>query len=128
VACRGDRLGALAQQISQAHSVKAGVIIADLANEPELAGVEQVLATNPAVRVLVNNAGLMRGVDRSQSPSPSGSLSQIELNITSLTLLTHAALPTFLSRNDGVIINISSVLAIHAMPLSSVYSGTKALC
>ena len=86
---------------------------------------QQVLATNPAVRVLVNNAGLMRRRPIAKSPLQD-SLSQIALNITSLTRLTHAVLPAFLSRNDGVIINISSVLAIHAMPVSSVYSGTKA--
>jgi short-subunit dehydrogenase len=125
VARRSDRLGALAHEISQTHNVKAEVIVADLANETDLAGVEQVLTVNPAVRVLVNNAGLMRRRPIAKSPLQD-SLSQIALNVTSLTRLTHAVLPAFLSRNDGVIINISSVLAIHAMPVSSVYSGTKA--
>jgi short-subunit dehydrogenase len=50
----------------------------------------------------------------------------VALNITSLTRLTQAVLPGFLSRNDGVIINIASVLAVHSLPVSSVYSGTKA--
>jgi short-subunit dehydrogenase len=125
VARRADRLGALAQKISQAYHVKVEMIAADLANEPDLARVEKVLATNPAVRVLVNNAGLARLQPIAKSPVQD-SLSQIALNITSLTRLTHAVLPAFLSRNDGVIINIASVLAIHSMPVSSVYSGTKA--
>jgi hypothetical protein len=125
VARRADRLGALAQKISQSYHVKVEVMAVDLGNEPDLVRVEKVLATNPAVRVLVNNAGLSRLRPIAKSPVQD-SLSQIALNITSLTRLTHAVLPAFLSRNDGVIINIASVLAIHAMPVSSVYSGTKA--
>src|ERR1700754_3698699 len=60
VARRADRLQALAQTISQVHHVNAEVVIADLANESDLARVERILATNPAVRVLVNSAGLMK--------------------------------------------------------------------
>ncbi len=126
VARRADRLEALSQKISQTYPVKAEVIVADLSNESDLVRVERVLATNPAVRVLVNNAGLMKCHPIAKS-TLEDSLSQIGLNITSLTRLTHAVLPPFLSRNDGVIINISSVLAVHEMPVSSsVYNGTKA--
>ena len=56
VARRADRLGKLALKISQAYHVKVEVIAANLAKEPDFARVEQVLATNPAVRVPVNNA------------------------------------------------------------------------
>ncbi len=35
------------------------------------------------------------------------------------------ALPGFVARNQGTIINIASVLGIHSFPISSVYSGTK---
>jgi short-subunit dehydrogenase len=125
VARRADRLEALSQKISRSHDVTVEVIAADLANEPDLARVEKVLATNPGVRLLVNNAGLSRLRPIAKSPVQD-SLAQIALNITSLTRLTHAVLPALLARNEGAIINIASVLAIHAMPVSSVYSGTKA--
>src|ERR1700755_1696185 len=81
VARRADRLGALAQKISQAYHVKVEVMAADLAKEADLARVEQVLATNSAVRVLVNNAGLARLRPVAKSPVQE-SLSQIALNIT----------------------------------------------
>jgi NADP-dependent 3-hydroxy acid dehydrogenase YdfG len=68
VARRADRLEALAQKLSQAYPVKAEVIIADLANEPDLVRVERVLATNPAVHVLVNNAGLVKCRPVAESP------------------------------------------------------------
>jgi len=34
-------------------------------------------------------------------------------------------LPGFLARNSGSIINVASVLSLHSLPISSVYSGTK---
>ena len=125
VARRADRLQALAATIAKAHDVRVGTLIADLATEAGQASVEQVLATNPALSVLVNNAGIARLAPLAGS-ALEDSLSQIALNITALTRLAHAALPGMKSRNEGVIINIASALAVHTLPFSSVYSGSKA--
>ncbi|CEF48867.1 unnamed protein product [uncultured bacterium] len=70
-------------------------------------------------------AGLARLQPISKRPLQD-SLPQIALNITAVTRLTHAVLPAFLSRDDGLIMNVASVLTIKALPISSVYSGTKA--
>jgi short-subunit dehydrogenase len=125
VARRADRLADLADKLSKAHGVKVQALVADLEQEAGVAKVEEVLANDATVRVLVNNAGLARLRPLGQTPV-SDSLTQISLNITALTRLTHAALPGFLARNDGAIINIASVLAVHSLPVSSVYSGSKA--
>ena len=125
IARRADRLDKLSARISKDHGVKVETLVADLEQETDLARVESVLAGNAAIRVLVNNAGIARLAPVAGSPLKD-SLSQIALNITSLTRLTHAVLPAFKARNDGVIVNIASVLAVHALPISAVYSGTKA--
>lgn len=125
VARRGDRLQKLATKLEQAYGIKAEAFVADLENEADLARLESVLAGNPAIRVLVNNAGIARLSQVTETPV-NESLSQIALNITALTRLTHAVLPAFKERNEGAIINIASVLAVHTLPVSSVYSGTKA--
>ena len=92
---------------------------------PDLLRVEGVLASNPEIRVLINNAGLARLAPVATAPLQN-SLTQIALNITALTRLTQAVLPGFVARNRGVIVNIASVLGIQTLPISSVYSGTKA--
>jgi len=125
VARRTERLQSLAVRIAKAHGVKIAPMIADLETEAGQASVEQFLSSNPAVSVLVNNAGIARLAPISSSPLQD-SLSQISLNITALTRLTHAVLPGLKSRNEGAIINISSVMALNTLPISSVYSGTKA--
>lgn len=125
VARRADRLQTLADSISKEYGVHVESLIADLATEAGQASVEQLLASNPAVSILVNNAGIARLAPIADSPLHD-SLSQIALNITALTRLTHAALPGMKQRNEGLIVNIASALALHTLPFSAVYSGTKA--
>lgn len=125
VARRGDRLQELAAKLEQAYGIQAETLVADLEKGDDLARLETVLAGNPAIRVLVNNAGIAK-LSPVAETSVKDSLSQIALNITALTRLTHAVLPAFKERDEGAIINIASVLAVHALPVSAVYSGTKA--
>jgi hypothetical protein len=125
VARRTDRLQAVADQVKKAHGRHVDVVTADLEKEADLARVEGMLSSNPDIRVLVNNAGLGRLAPVGKAPLQD-SLTQIALNITALTRLTHAVLPGLVARNEGVIINIASVMGIHALPISSVYSGSKA--
>lgn len=125
VARRADRLEALCAQVSKAHGIKAEPISADLTKDQDLARIETVLATNGDVRVLVNNAGIARLAPVAQMPANDVG-SQIALNITALTRLTQAVVPAFVARKQGLIINISSALAVHSLPISAVYSGSKA--
>jgi short-subunit dehydrogenase len=50
----------------------------------------------------------------------------IALNVDSVTRLTYAVVPAFVSRGAGVIINIASIVAIAPERLNGVYGGTKA--
>ena len=125
VARRADRLEALCAQIAKAHGVKAEPIVADLTLEQDVARIETILATQGDLQVLVNNAGVARLAPAAQT-SATEALAQINLNITALTRLTQAAVPAFVARKQGLIINIASALAVHSLPISAIYSGTKA--
>jgi len=125
VARRADRLNALADKLATTYGRKVQVLAVDLTRESDLARVEDVLRRDASVRMLVNNAGIARFRPFAQS-SPEDSASQIALNITALTRLALAALPGFVTRNEGSIVNIASILAVHALPVSTVYSATKA--
>lgn len=125
VARRADRLAAASERLSKAYGVNVQTLAADLEKDADLAKVEAILAEDQSIRLLVNNAGVSK-VRPLAATAVSDSLSQISLNVVALTRLTHAALPPFLSRNEGAIINIASILAIQYLPISAVYSGTKA--
>lgn len=124
VARRADRLAALASTLGQKHGVGIEVLAADLTRDEDLARVEQVLESNAALALLVNNAGNGK-LGSTLQMSAVDAASTITLNITALTRLTRAVLPQFLRRDAGSIINIASVAALHALASTSLYSGTK---
>ena len=125
VARRAERLEALCKQLATVHGINAEPIVADLTKDEDVARIEKILATNEDVQVLVNNAGIARLAPSTQT-SADDAQTQIALNITALTRLTQAAVPAFVAKKQGLIINIASVLAIHSMAISAIYSGTKA--
>jgi len=76
--------------------------------------------------VLINNAGLVIGVDKEQE----GNLEEwdivIDTNIKGLLNLTRFVTPGMVERNRGHIINIGSIAGEAAYPGGSVYCATKA--
>jgi short-subunit dehydrogenase len=125
VARDAARLNALAGRLTEAFGVRADTIPADLATAAGLAAAERRLATDPAVTLLVNNAGIAaHGTLTDTAPETNDAM--IALNITALTRLAGAAATGFAARNRGAIINIASVLALAPERFNGVYSGTKA--
>jgi len=51
---------------------------------------------------------------------------EIELNVTALTALSHAALAAMVPRRRGFLLNVSSVASFQASPGLAVYAATKA--
>jgi uncharacterized protein len=125
VARRAERLASLADQLTKAHGVDVRVLAADLEKDADVAKVEAILKSDSSVQMLVNNAGLAR-LRPLKDTSVEDAHSQVALNITALTRLTQAVLPGLVARNEGTIVNVASVLAVHSLPISAVYSGTKA--
>lgn len=125
VARSRERLEALATQIAGDTGRSAGVIVADLGEKADLARVEQVLRTDAAVTVLVNNAGVSLNADMADA-DPDGLEAMIRLNVLAPSRLAAAALPGFIARGGGTLINISSTAALAPESLNAVYSGTKA--
>jgi short-subunit dehydrogenase len=124
VARRAGRLEALSRKLAATRGTKVEIVEADLTNDADLTRVEQVIKANPAIALLVNNAGnsVLAPVSKT---SEHEAAAMIALNITALTRLTQAVLPGLLERNEGAIINIASVLSFHSLPISAIYSGTK---
>jgi short-subunit dehydrogenase len=125
VARNRDRLGALADRLATETGRKIEIIAADLMARSDAARVEEVLRTNSAITMLVNNAGVgatapLLGSDIAKMDD------MIALNVGVLTRLTYAAAPGFVSRGAGTIVNIASMVAIAPETLNGVYGGSKA--
>lgn len=120
-----SRLQALAEELNRRPGVRAVAVVADV-SQPEtvreaVAHVEQTLGP---VDILVNNAGVgMR--------SPVGSIDLevarqvFDINYWGALTCIEAVLPGMLARQDGLIINISSIIGRRAMPNAGIYCSTK---
>jgi short-subunit dehydrogenase len=100
-------------------------ISADLTIKEDVQRVAERLSTDPTITALVNNAGV--GSAGKLLDSKIDDLeSMIYLNVTALTRLALAALPGFVSRKNGLLINIASIVALAPELLNGTYSGSKA--
>ncbi len=123
VARRADALETVKAGLS---SSKARILccVADLATDAGRSAVTTFLdAHGVRLNLLINNAGL-GDYGFFESSSADKTRTQIDLNITALTLLTHAILPRL--RRPGGIVNISSLASRLPMPELAVYAASKA--
>jgi short-subunit dehydrogenase len=120
-----QRLTKLANDLSSKTGRKVDTLPADLTVKADLKRVEERLRSDRSITALVNNAGF-GGVAKLIDSNVDDMDNMIQLNVTALTRLTSAALPGFLERSKGLIINISSIAALSPELLNGVYSGTKA--
>ncbi len=120
-----SRLQAVAAKLREGAGVSVAILAADLATCSGRAAVEQRLQNDPAITVLVNNAGIA-ATGKLVEMDPDKIETMIELNVIAVSRLAAAAARGFAERKHGVIINIASVLALAPELFNGVYSGTKA--
>lgn len=77
------------------------------------------------VDVLVNNAGLARGVEKVAEADGQAWREMIETNVLGVLHVTRRVLPQMLARGQGHIVMIGSVAAHQTYEGGSVYCGTK---
>jgi uncharacterized protein len=121
VARDAARLEALAKEI-EAGGVRAEVLAADLTDPAQLRSVEDRVRT---VDMLVNNAGFgtfgpFHTLDLDTE------VREIDLNVTALVRLTHAAAAAMAERGSGGILNVSSLAGFQPGPSNATYGATKA--
>ncbi|EAU31972.1 hypothetical protein ATEG_07710 [Aspergillus terreus NIH2624] len=129
---RLDSLNQLAQEIKEevGDGVKTLPVQLDVSNPAE---VQKFVPSLPAefrdIDVLVNNAGLVRGVAKAPEIDPEDINIMFATNVNGLIGMTQAILPIFKQRPDGGrgdIINIGSIAGREAYPGGSIYCATKA--
>jgi short-subunit dehydrogenase len=125
VARDAAKLSALAARLEASTGRKVDTLRADLSVTADLRAVEQRLASDSSIGMLVNNAGL--GAVKTLVESTPEELDYlITVNVTALTRLTRAVAPGLVARGGGAIINISSIAALAPELLNGTYGGSKA--
>jgi len=124
---REDRLRQIEGELSQAGAKEVRTFVLDVRNR---AAVEAALAGLPeewkAIDVLVNNAGLSRGLTKVYEDDPENWEEMIDTNIKGLLYVTRAIVPGMVERGRGHIINMGSTAGYITYANGAVYCATKA--
>lgn len=77
------------------------------------------------IDVLINNAGLARGLDKMHQGSMDDWDEMIDTNIKGLLYVSRAVIPGMVERGRGDVINIGSIAGHEVYPKGNVYCATK---
>lgn len=125
VARRIERLESVAKEIRAKGNSHVEVLAADLADAEQRRVVEERLASEPRLAMLVNSAGFGTAGPLSEI-SPERIEREIQLNAIATILLTHAALRAMIPQRSGAILNVSSATGFQPNPHFANYGATKA--
>jgi NADP-dependent 3-hydroxy acid dehydrogenase YdfG len=119
---RVDRLDTLRRTLANEHGIHVRTAVVDVRDSEAVAAAAAAL---PPIDVLINNAGLSRGLE----PIHEGVLSKweemIDTNVKGLLYVSRAVLPQMVERGTGMIVNIASIAGRQAYRGGNVYGATK---
>jgi NADP-dependent 3-hydroxy acid dehydrogenase YdfG len=122
------RAGRLEEQAEKLRGAGTDVLLLELDVRDREAVMERIGGL-PAewreIDVLVNNAGLGRGLDKLWQGSPADWDEMIDTNVKGLLYVTGAVVPGMVERQRGHVINLGSVAGHEVYPGGAVYCATK---
>jgi serine 3-dehydrogenase len=77
------------------------------------------------IDILINNAGLSRGLDKLYEGKIQDWEEMIDTNVKGLLYVSRAVIPLMVKRNSGHIVNIGSIAGHEVYPNGNVYCATK---
>ncbi len=123
---REDRLKKTATELKKDFGTDSFTFGLDVRNR---ADVERKLAGLPAewkdIEVLVNNAGLSRGLDKLQEGLIEDWEEMIDTNVKGLLYVSRAVIPGMVERGSGHVINLGSIAGRQTYVGGNVYCATK---
>lgn len=126
IARRADRLQRLQELLTKEGRVTVHTYQVDVRDRDAVSALAEELERQKLVPdVLVNNAGLSRGLCKFFEGTYEDWDEMIDTNIKGLLHVTRALAPMFVARNSGHIVNIGSVAGHMVYPSGNVYNATK---
>jgi 3-hydroxy acid dehydrogenase / malonic semialdehyde reductase len=126
IARRKEQLDLLAKRLKGEAGKDFFLLAADIRElQPIKKWYESLPQEWQAIDILINNAGLARGMEAFQEVDE-GELDEVlDINVRALMKLTRFLLPGMIQRQKGHIINIGSIAGYEAYPGGSVYNTSK---
>jgi len=126
LARRKERIDELAEILNKEYGTMSYCIDCDVRNYEEVTEkINKIPAKWKKIDVLINNAGLARGLDKIQDGLLSDWEEMIDTNVKGLLYVSKAVIPGMIKRKSGHIINIASIAGREIYPKGNVYCATK---
>jgi len=126
VARRLNKLEALKAELENNYDITVYIFSVDLSKPGNAVDLHnEIKAKGMEITMLINNAGTGEYGDFLEIPLEK-EIRMIQLNISSLVVLTKLFLKDMKNRNYGKIMNIASLLSFIPFPYFAVYAATKA--
>ena len=123
---RGDRLAGLAASLTRAHGTAVHVWPLDVRDRAAVeAGLRRLPAAWRRIEILINNAGLSRGLEKLHEGSVQDWEEMIDTNVKGLLYVSRAVIPGMVARKRGTIVNIGSIAGHETYPGGAVYCASK---
>ena len=123
---REERLKTLADELQQTYNSSIYTFRLDVRDQDQ---VNKKLDSLPEewkkIDVLLNNAGLSRGLDKLHEGKTSDWEEMIDTNVKGLLYVSRKVIPGMVERNKGHVINIGSIAGHEVYPGGNVYCATK---
>lgn len=120
---RGERL----QELAGTLETEVYLLTLDVRDREAVAtAISSLPAHWSDIDILINNAGLSRGLDKLYQGDFLDWEEMIDTNIKGLLYLTRYVVPGMVNRGNGHVVNIGSIAGHQTYPGGNVYCGTKA--
>ncbi len=124
VARRKDRLTSIAQKIGEKFNVDVEIAACDISSSVKVDQLAQQFSQK-SIAVLVNNAGLAKGIEKMFDAKIADWDVMIDTNVKGLLYMIRAFLPGMMERGEGHIVNLGSVAGRWTYPGGGVYCASK---
>lgn len=126
VARSEENLVMVCNEVGRSQSIRAEYVAMDISKpDAPLRLFEETRKRNLEIDLLINNAGFGSMGDFGRLDL-NRELNMIDLNIRSLTELTHRFIQPMRERKSGAIINVASTAGFQPVPFMATYAATKA--
>lgn len=124
---RQERLQEIAKSFSKKYNTTVESLSFDVRDQEAVKiAFDNLTSDWKNVDILINNAGLSRGLDPIHSGKIDDWETMIDTNVKGLLYVTRAISPYMVERKKGHIINVSSIAGTEVYPGGNVYCASKA--
>ncbi len=124
---RYGKLSELEPELIEAGAAAVHLLELDVQDGPKVKSAISGLGSDwQQIEVLVNNAGLSRGLDKVYEGHPEDWDEMIDTNVKGLLYVTRAVVPGMVERGKGHVVNMGSTAGEMTYPKGAVYCASKA--